>query len=65
MLWRAIVAQRRRLVADAPLAPPADPGTNDRHCRGSPAGRTRMLHEVVPEDIYHVSSSRSKERERS
>lgn len=56
VLWRGIVAQRRRLVADAPLA---------RRIELEPAtdivSLTRWTDadavEVVPSDVYHVESS--------
>ena len=56
VLWRAIVAQRRRLVVDAPLAPrlTLEPTT-------AIESLTRWTDtdaaEVVPEDVYHFSSS--------
>ena len=56
VLWRAIVAQRRRLFTDAPLAPKItlEPTTSivslTRWTDTAPA-------EVVPAEVYHVSSS--------
>ena len=56
VLWRAIVAQRRRLVVDAPLAPrlTLEPTT-------SIVSLTRWTDAdavtVVPAEVYHVSSS--------
>ena len=56
MLWRAIVAQRRRLVVDAPLAPrlTLEPITSiESLTRWTDADAA----EVVPVEVYHVSSS--------
>ena len=56
VLWRAIVAQRRRLLADAPLAPnlELEPTT-------SIVSLTRWTDAdpvvVVPADVYHAASS--------
>ena len=56
VLWRGIVAQRRRLVVDAPLAPrlTLEPTT-------SIVSLTRWTDtdaaEVVPAEVYHFSSS--------
>ena len=56
VLWRGIVAQTRRLVVDAPLAPnlTLEPTT-------AIVSLTRWTEadavEVVPEEVYHVSSS--------
>ena len=56
VLWRAIVAQRRRLVVDAPLAPQLtlEPTTSIVSLtRWTDADAT----ETVPAEVYHVESS--------